>query len=100
MRALLDRQVRRGLAALAGGLAVASLALSVYADLDPARIETWKLPRASLFGVMAQGDANAWACGYWGTILRSVDAGKTWTQSDTPTAETLFAVSFADDKSG
>ena len=100
MRALRNGQVRRASIALAGGLAVATLALSVYADLDPAKIETWKLPRASLFGVMAQGDANAWACGYWGTILRSVDAGKTWTQSDTPTAETLFAVSFADDKSG
>ena len=76
-----------------------SLAASVSADLDPARIETWKLPRASLFAVVAQGD-HVWACGYWGTILRSADAGRSWTQSDTPTADTLFAVSFADAKSG
>jgi photosystem II stability/assembly factor-like uncharacterized protein len=38
--------------------------------------------------------------GYWGTILRSTDSGRNWTQSDTPTAKTLFDISFGDDKSG
>jgi len=76
--------------------AVSSLA---WAAMDPARLETWKLPKASLYGVTSHGE-NAWACGYWGTLLRSTDGGRNWTQSDTPTAETLYAVSFADDKNG
>jgi photosystem II stability/assembly factor-like uncharacterized protein len=80
-------------------LVVSSLAVLVNAKLDPARLETWKLPKASLFGVASHGD-KVWACGYWGTLLRSTDGGKTWTQSDTPTAETLFSISFADDSNG
>ena len=74
-------------------------AASVRAALDPARLETWKLPEASLYAVTAHG-TNAWAAGYWGTILTSSDGGRTWTQPDTPTAKTLFGISFADDKSG
>jgi photosystem II stability/assembly factor-like uncharacterized protein len=80
-------------------LLVTSFALVVKAALDPARLETWKLPKASLFAVATHGD-SVWACGYWGTILRSSDGGLTWTQPDSPTAETLFAISFADDKNG
>lgn len=85
---------------LAGALlALCSLAASADATLDPARLETWKLPNASLFGVASSGQ-NVWACGYWGTILRSGDAGRTWSQPDTPTAETLYAISFADAQNG
>jgi len=75
------------------------VAASVHAALDPARLETWNLPRASLYAVTTQGQ-NAWAVGYWGTVLRSTDAGRTWSETRTPTARTLFAVSFADDKTG
>ncbi|MGH9885383.1 MAG: WD40/YVTN/BNR-like repeat-containing protein, partial [bacterium] len=74
-------------------------AASVRAALDPAHLETWKLPEASLYGVTAHG-SNAWAAGYWGTILTSTDGGKTWTQPNTPTAKTLFGISFADDNNG
>ena len=87
------------MATTAAALLVGSLALVVSAALDPARLETWKLPKASLFGVASHGE-NVWACGYWGTILRSSDGGRTWSQPDTPTAETLYAISFADDKNG
>jgi photosystem II stability/assembly factor-like uncharacterized protein len=92
-------RIQRTVAALSAALLLSSLALVVHAALDPARLETWKLPKASLFGVATHGE-NVWACGYWGTILRSSDGGRTWTQPDTPTAETLFALSFADDKNG
>ncbi len=74
-------------------------AFSVHAALDPARFETWKLPAANLYAVTSHGQ-NAWAGGYWGTILRSTDAGRTWMQPDTPTANTLFGVSFADEQTG
>ena len=93
------RQLRRVSAAIAASAALWLLAPSGGAELNPAKIESWKLPRANLFGVAARGD-SAWACGYWGTILRSTDAGRSWVQVDTPTAETLFATSFADDKNG
>jgi photosystem II stability/assembly factor-like uncharacterized protein len=71
----------------------------VNAALDPARLETWTLPKASLYAVTAEGQ-NAWAVGYWGTVLRSSDAGRTWTETRTPTSKTLFAVSFADAMNG
>lgn len=86
--------------AIAGSaLVVCSLALGASGALDPARLETWKLPNASLFAVASSGQ-NVWACGYWGTILRSTDAGRTWSQPDTPTAETLYSISFADAQNG
>ena len=90
---------RRGMNAAIAAAALCTLSLAASATLDPARLETWKLPNASLFGVAASGQ-NVWACGYWGTILRSTDAGVTWSQPDTPTAETLYSISFADAQSG
>jgi len=99
MRASRSERIKRALLTVAVALGLSSLALVVGAALDPARLETWKLPKASLFAVTSHGE-NVWACGYWGTILRSSDGGRTWSQPDTPTADTLFAVSFADDKNG
>jgi photosystem II stability/assembly factor-like uncharacterized protein len=99
MRARGFRRFQRAFATTAALLLVTPLALVVKAALDPARLETWKLPKANLFSVATHGQ-NVWACGYWGTIMRSSDAGLTWSQPDTPTAETLFAISFADDMNG
>ena len=89
----------RQAAVLIALLAAMAFAVAAHAKLDPARLDTWKLPEASLYAVTARG-TNAWAAGYWGTILRSTDTGRTWTQPDTPTAKTLFGISFADDKAG
>jgi len=89
----------RTLSLALAGVLVLIAAASVRAALDPARLETWKLPEASLYAVTAK-DTKAWAAGYWGTILVSSDSGRTWTQPDTPTAKTLFGISFADDKAG
>lgn len=96
MRAIPSAKSARIYAVVGVALAVSSWAL---AAMDPARLETWKLPKASLFSVASHGE-NVWAAGYWGTILRSSDGGRNWQQPDTPTAETLYAVSFADDKNG
>jgi len=85
--------------ALIAVLALIGAAASVRAALDPADLSSWKLPEASLYAVSARG-SNAWAAGYWGTILRSTDSGRSWTQPDTPTAKTLFGISFADEKAG
>ena len=85
--------------ALAALLGLIGATVSVHAALDPARLDTWQLPEASLYAVTARGQ-NAWAAGYWGTILRSSDGGRTWSQPATPTAKTLFGISFADEKTG
>ena len=74
-----------------GGVPGASLA----AGFEPADPRSWKLPRSDLYGVAAVGDTVV-AVGYWGTVLRSVDAGLNWSHQPTPTDETLYAVSFGD----
>ncbi|HTO52466.1 MAG TPA: YCF48-related protein [Myxococcota bacterium] len=91
----ISRSVRT-YAVVAFGLAVATWAV---AAMDPARTETWHLPKASLYTVASHGE-NVWAAGYWGTILRSNDGGRNWQQSDTPTSNTLYAIAFADDRNG
>jgi photosystem II stability/assembly factor-like uncharacterized protein len=77
-------------------LATVALAAS---DLDPAHPESWRLPKTDLYGVEARG-ASVWVAGYWGTVLRSTDGGKTWSHSPTPTRETLYTVSFGDERHG
>ena len=93
------RSSRPRVLALAASLVLLGAAPYVRGDLDPARLETWKLPEASLYAVTVRGQ-NAWAVGYWGTILHSSDGGRSWSQPDSPTAKTLFGISFADDKTG
>jgi len=81
-------------------LALAVLPASAGApDFDPSRPDTWRIPHPDLYAVVARGEL-VWAVGYWGTVLRSTDAGATWTAMETRTRDTLFGVSFADDLSG
>jgi photosystem II stability/assembly factor-like uncharacterized protein len=68
-------------------------------DFPPAEPETWKLHDADLYAVDARGDL-AWAVGYWGTMLRSQDGGRSFAPVATPTRDTLFGVSFADERNG
>jgi photosystem II stability/assembly factor-like uncharacterized protein len=68
-------------------------------DLDPANPESWEVAEPDLYAVTSRGEL-AWAVGYWGTVLRSTDAGASWSRARTPTTRTLFAVSFADDRNG
>ena len=98
----------RAFRALAGALAAVLWLLAVPASaeggrdasgLDPSDIGGWELPRGDLYAVTARGD-NVWAVGYWGTVLRSTDGGATFDYGSTPTRETLFGVSFADDRTG
>jgi photosystem II stability/assembly factor-like uncharacterized protein len=80
-------------------LALAVPTASGAADFDPGRPDTWQIPHPDLYAVVARGDL-VWAVGYWGTVLRSTDAGATWTAMETGTRATLFDVSFADDRAG
>lgn len=65
----------------------------------PATAERWPLPHPDLFDVTTRG-SYAWAVGYWGSVLRSSDAGASWTAVRTPTTRSLFSVSFADERNG
>jgi len=64
-------------------------------NFDPEQDAGWQMPSADLFAVSVKGD-RALAVGYWGTILLSVDRGKTWIYRPSPTSRTLFGVDFAD----
>ncbi len=74
-------------------------ALTASGDFDPRNTVSWAVPSADLYDVDAHGE-RGWAVGYWGTVVRSTDGGRTWFQRPTPTDETLYAVSFADETHG
>lgn len=80
------------------GLVLASVPLG-GGSFDPAAPSTWEVRDPDLYGVASRGD-RVWAVGYWGTVLHSLDAGATWERRRTSTQETLFDVSFADDRYG
>ena len=67
------------------------------ADFSPPQLESWPMPKADLHAVAVHGQ-TALTVGYWGTVLRSVDGGESWSYRATPTSKTLFAVDFADDQ--
>lgn len=58
--------------------------------------------RATLTSVSFVDEKNGWAVGHWGVILRTVDAGETWTllRSDTSVDRPLFSVYFFDAEHG
>ncbi len=53
-----------------------------------------------LLSVVFPSERDGWACGRWGTILRTADGGKTWTKQQTGTLDMLTSVNFVDAKNG
>ena len=53
-----------------------------------------------LYAVTAVGPDNLWAAGYFGAIYRTNDGGKNWRKLDGHTTESIYDISFADDKHG
>ncbi len=100
------RAARRG-DSLRCALALGSVLLAVAAPAarvvaagpDPNRPEDWTVRSPDLHGVASHG-AHVWAVGYWGTVLRSDDAGASWQRATVSTHRTLFDVSFADERHG
>ncbi len=95
-RLMLSRRWKTGLLAL---LAAGALAAAGDSDLEPAAEQDWVLPGADLFAIEL-GDQRAWAAGYWGVLLLSEDGGRSWRVAPTPTSESIFSVSFGDDRHG
>lgn len=58
--------------------------------------------RVTLNGVSFSDARNGWASGHWGTIIRTVDGGETWTlqRTDTQTDRPLFAIHAIDARHG
>jgi photosystem II stability/assembly factor-like uncharacterized protein len=78
---------RRVVLALAAGLAVPA---ADAAAVDGPRIEALASPvSVRLRGLSAASDRIAWASGRDGTVLRTVDGGRTWRVSRVPGAEAL-----------
>jgi photosystem II stability/assembly factor-like uncharacterized protein len=83
----------------------AALALSLVGvarggeSFDPSAPSIWVVRDPDLYGVASLGE-RVYAVGYWGTLLRSVDGGATWSRRPTPSRETLYDVSFADELHG
>src|SRR5438093_196407 len=68
-------------------------ALVLFVTLQPPRPLPWE-PQASgvtarLRGISAVSSSIAWASGTSGTILRTIDRGRTWRPRPIPGAETL-----------
>jgi photosystem II stability/assembly factor-like uncharacterized protein len=56
--------------------------------------------KEDLFSVTFPTGNDGWACGRFGTVLRTSDGGKTWVRQDTGTDYTLSSIHFTDNKSG
>lgn len=53
-----------------------------------------------LFSVVFPTQKDGWACGRWGTVIRTADGGKTWEYQATDTDFTLSSIYFRDSKNG
>jgi photosystem II stability/assembly factor-like uncharacterized protein len=53
-----------------------------------------------LYSVSAVGENHVWAGGYFGSIYRSVDGGKSWRKLESGTEKSINAIGFADERNG
>lgn len=53
-----------------------------------------------LFSVSFRNENDGWACGRWGTVLHTIDGGKSWLPQDSGTDFTLMAIQFVDSDHG
>jgi photosystem II stability/assembly factor-like uncharacterized protein len=53
-----------------------------------------------LYALSAVGADHLWAAGYFGAIYRTADAGKSWHRLNGLTDQSIYDISFADEKNG
>ncbi len=53
-----------------------------------------------LYAATAVGSDHLWAAGYFGAIYRTTDAGKNWRKLNGLTDQSIYDISFADEKNG
>jgi len=53
-----------------------------------------------LLSVTFPTEKEGWACGRWGTVLRTGDGGRTWTPQASGTDNTLCSIYFVDSRNG
>ena len=85
-------------------VAVGDHGIVLLSDTDGADFRQAKsVPvRSTLTAVCFVDEKTGWAVGQWGVVLRTNDAGETWTvqRSDTATDRPLFSVHFKDKERG
>ncbi|MBV6419647.1 MAG: Ycf48-like protein [Ignavibacteriaceae bacterium] len=58
----------------------------IWTEINP------NVPRVDYIGVDFINSDSGWACGLWGAVIRTTDAGQDWTTAETPTGEILLKV--------
>lgn len=53
-----------------------------------------------LFSVSFPSEIEGWACGRWGTVVHTMDGGKSWNRQESSTDYTLLSIHFADSQNG
>lgn len=92
-------------AALAGSriVAVGEHGVILLSDDDGAHYRQASVPTDSTLTSVTFADSkHGWAVGHWGVILRTEDAGETWSlqRSDTAIDQPIFSIAFRDAKHG
>jgi len=60
--------------------------------------EEFENPRPALFGIAFTDKNNVWLCGIDGTVIKTTDAGATWTQLKMPTNLGIYTLFIRDGK--
>jgi photosystem II stability/assembly factor-like uncharacterized protein len=81
-------------------LAVVLVGTSFLCVLHAAPKKNTPALRDDLFSVTFPTENDGWACGRWGTVIRTTDGGRTWQRQETKTDFTLTSISFTDVKNG
>lgn len=72
----------------------------VKAEFSNAETQKVITSRDQFFDVAVVKPSHAWVVGYFGLILHTKDAGKTWEMQESGTRNALFSVSFSDPNNG
>jgi photosystem II stability/assembly factor-like uncharacterized protein len=90
------RAARAGLA-LGFALAVAGCGAEIYEERFAEReIDYYD----DLYSATAVGADHLWVAGYFGSIYRTRDGGKSWTKLPSSTQKSIYGISFADEQNG
>ncbi len=74
--------------------------LSSFVIPTASRSEAAEVIRDNLYGTSFVSADEGWACGAFGTIVHTADAGKSWQVQTSGTLEALFSIDFADQHHG
>ena len=97
----LDRPVHNQRLICILNLVMAILFISFFVSCTPVAQQK-KVQEISedLLSVTFPTEKEGWVCGRWGTVLHTMDGGKTWTPQNSGTENSLCSIYFADSQNG